>query len=69
MLTLILHNALFRGAIAGVGAAAVVDLHAFLSWKRVQDALTYDWGTAILRWAQGAVTGALAGAGFGAFTA
>lgn len=68
MFTTIVHNPVFRGAVAGAGAAAVVDLHAFLTWKKFQDALTYDWGTAAFRWLQGAVTGAITGAGFGAFT-
>jgi len=67
MWTLIEHNPIFRGVVTGLIAAALVDVHAFLAWKRVQDALTYNWNTAILRWAQGAVTGALAGAGLGSF--
>ena len=67
MITALLHNPIARGAMTGAAAAAVVDIHAFLTWKSVQDALTYSWSTAALRWMQGAVTGALAGAGFGAF--
>lgn len=68
MLTVLTHNPIFRGIVAGVGAAAVVDVHAFLAWKQAHDFVTYDWGTAILRWLQGAVTGAIAGAGFGAIS-
>lgn len=64
----ILHVPAVRGALAGVGSAAVVDLHAFLTWKNLQDAAKYDWGTAAFRWLQGAVTGALAGAGLGAIS-
>ena len=60
-----LHNPIMRGAVSGALAAAVVDIHAFLSWKNVQDALAYNWSTAAFRWFQGAVTGAIAGAGFG----
>jgi hypothetical protein len=59
------HSAAFRGALAGAVAAAVVDVHAFLTWKRFQDVITYDWGTAVFRWLQGAVSGALVGGGYG----
>jgi hypothetical protein len=55
------------GAASGAGAAALADYHAFQTWKRWQDAITYDWGTATFRWFSGAVTGALMGAGLGAF--
>lgn len=64
ILILLLHNPLVRGAITGLCAAAVVDVHAFLSWKKVDDAYTYEWRTALLRWTQGAMMGALTGAGF-----
>lgn len=64
----LLQNPIVRGAVSGMGAAAVVDIHAFLGWKKIQDGLSYDYGTAVLRWTQGALTGALAGMGFGAFT-
>lgn len=62
----ILHSAAVHGAVTGVIAAAVVDLHAFLTWHSVQEVVTYRWGTAAFRWVQGAVTGAITGAGFGA---
>ena len=68
MLTTLFHSPAVRGAIAGVLASAGTDYHAFLTWKKIQDATTYDWGTALLRWTQGAVTGALAGAGLGAWS-
>lgn len=55
-----------RGALSGAVAAAVVDLHAFLTWKKFSDVTGYDWSTAAFRWVQGAVTGALTGAGLGA---
>jgi len=60
------HLALVRGAISGIVAAATVDLHAFLTWKSVNDVKGYNWSTAAFRWAQGAVTGALTAAGMGA---
>lgn len=63
MWTTILRSPAFHGALSGWLAAAAVDYHAFLTWKRLQDALAYDWGTAITRWVQGAVAGAVAGAG------
>ncbi len=63
----ILHNPVFRGALTGLIGAAAADYHAFLTWKRIQDAVTYDWGTASLRWAQGAISGAVIGAGLGSF--
>jgi hypothetical protein len=56
-----------RGAISGAGAAAVVDIHAFLSFKSIQEAATYQWNTAVFRWVQGAVSGAILGAGLGAW--
>lgn len=62
----LLHTPVVRGALAGTIAAALTDLDAFLSWRDVHQFATYDWGTALLRWAQGAVSGALTGAGIGA---
>lgn len=53
-------------ALLGAGVAARMDLAAFASWKRFDDALAYDWGVALWRWFQGAVIGALAALGVGA---
>jgi hypothetical protein len=66
MLTTIAHSAAFKGALAGLVSAAAVDYHAFLSWKSVNDAKKYAWSTALLRWGQGAVSGAIMGGGYGA---
>ncbi len=55
-----------KGAIAGAVAGAAVDIRNFFAWKDAQEALTYRWDTAIWRWFQGAVSGALAAAGYGA---
>lgn len=55
-----------HGAVTGLITAAGIDLHAFLSWKKVQDAVAYDWGVALWRWFQGAVSGAIVAAGYGA---
>lgn len=49
------------GAFSGFLAAAAVDFHAFASWKRVEDAMTYNWKVAVFRWVQGAVAGAIGG--------
>lgn len=54
-----------RGALVGVGTAAVVDYGAFRSWKSWDDAMTYEWRTAAWRWFQGSVIGALTGLGLG----
>ena len=59
----ILSLPLVRGAIAGILTAAVVDFHAFQNWKNFDEALHYDWRLAAFRWFQGAVMGALTGAG------
>lgn len=61
----LLHNPIVKGAVAGWAAAAVVDLHAFRTWKSSSDFTSYDWGTALLRWGQGLVSGALTAAGLG----
>lgn len=57
---------LVRGAVAGFVAAAIVDVHAFLRWRSLVDAAAWDWKTALLRWAQGAVSGFLTALGLGA---
>lgn len=44
----------------GFTGALMVDILAFRSWKSWNDAATYSWSVASLRWAQGAV-GALVG--------
>ena len=66
MLTTFLHNPIVHGAISGLVVAGGVDLHAFRRWKTAHEAVTYDWATALLRWAQGAVGGALTAAGLSA---
>jgi hypothetical protein len=58
-----LHSAAAKGALSGALAAAVVDFHAFTTWKSFHDAATYNWSTASWRWLQGAITGALVGGG------
>ena len=66
LLSSILHSSAFKGALAGWLSAAGVDFQAFRSWKSFHDAAVYQWGTALWRWLQGAVLGAVAGGGYGA---
>jgi hypothetical protein len=54
---------LMAGAAAGLLAAFVVDVHAFLTWTSPSQIKTFAWQTAILRWVQGAVSGVLAAYG------
>lgn len=56
-ITWITHTHVFHGVVSGIGAAAMVDYHAFKNFKSVHEAATYDWGTAVFRWVQGAVVG------------
>lgn len=56
-------KAALAGAVSGALAAARTDFQAFQSWKSVNDATTYSWGVAAWRWFQGAVVGAVSGAG------
>ncbi len=60
-------QAAFHGALTGWASAATVDFVAFKTWKSFDDAKTYNWSVALWRWLQGAVTGAVAGAGLGVF--
>ena len=60
-----LHNPIVKGALSGWAAAAIVDLHAFRTWKSGSEFKSYDWGTAALRWGQGILSGALTAAGLG----
>ena len=62
----ILGNPLVKGALTGFASAAIVDLHAFRTWKQASDVAQYDWGTAALRWAQGVVSGVLVAGGLAA---
>jgi hypothetical protein len=48
------------GAVAGFVTAALVDYQAFRAFKSVEEFASYNWGLAAFRWAQGAVSGAIA---------
>lgn len=54
------------GALSGWAAAARTDYTAFRSFQSLHDAMQYQWGIAMWRWFQGAVTGALGGSALGA---
>jgi hypothetical protein len=56
-------KAVIAGAISGFVSAFLVDLDA---WKKAPANEAFDWALALKRWAAGALSGALAGAGFGA---
>lgn len=60
MLTVFIHSHAFHGALAGFLSAVMVDYHAFTTWKSFHDAATYNWGTAAMRWLQGAAAGLVA---------
>ena len=62
------HNPIVHGAVSGLVAAAIVDVHMFLTWKKWEEAAVYSWSTACLRWVQGSIAGALAATGLGAFS-
>jgi hypothetical protein len=64
MLTSMLANRWVHAAVAGAVAAALIDFNAFRAWKTWQDALTYNWATALFRWFQVALTGLVTAAGF-----
>lgn len=61
-----LHHPLARAALLGIVTAAVVDYRNFKGWKSVSEALAYNWGTALWRWFQGAVTGVMGALGLDA---
>ena len=54
---------IIQGAFAGLLSAAVIDYAAFRSWKSFDDFRAYAWGLALWRWVQGALVGAITGAG------
>ena len=61
----LLQSPLFKGALAGLISAALVDFAAFRSWDSFDDLKTYRWKTALFRWVQGAVVGLVTAAGLG----
>jgi hypothetical protein len=61
-----LANPIVRGALSGLLAAAVVDIHSFRTFKNLDEFAAYDWRLAAFRWVQGAVMGTLVASGLGA---
>ena len=47
----------------GLAIAAYADLRTFLTWQNWNDTRAFRWDVALLKWIQGFVGGALAGAG------
>jgi len=66
-MTAILSHPLVKGAVSGLVAAMIVDVHAFMRFKSKNDVASYDWGTALLRWGQGLLGGAFTALGMSAF--
>lgn len=64
-MTQYLQHPIVVAALSGAIAAARVDFHAFKSWQSFDDASKYSWKTALFRWLQGAIVGAVMGAGLG----
>jgi len=62
----LLQHPVVKGALAGFVTAALVDFAAFRSWDDFGDVKTYNWNTALFRWVQGIVVGALTALGIGA---
>jgi len=67
MILTLLHQPFVHGLLTGLGTAALVDIGAFLKWKDETDIKAFNYRLAMLRWAQGAVSGAIFGAGLGAY--
>lgn len=58
---------IIAGAVAGFVAAALVDLDAWSKWNESDGKYPFDFRVALKRWIYGAVSGAMAGFGLGAF--
>lgn len=52
-------------AVAGLLAAIVTDLDAYIKARGDNETIKFAWGLALARWCKGAIMGAIAGAGFG----
>lgn len=53
---------IFAGAVSGLVAAVVVDVHA---WSKAPKGEAFDWALAVKRWVAGAISGATAALGIG----
>lgn len=59
----VLDHPAVKGALAGIVAAAAVDIDAFRKFESFEQAKAYKWDRALFRWIQGAIAGAIAGLG------
>lgn len=66
MISTFLHYPAVHGALIGWAIAAKADFEAFRTWKSFSDAKHYRWDIAAWNWLQGAVLGAVGGAGLSA---
>ncbi len=64
--SLIAHYPPVAGALGGALTAAKTDFDAFRKWQSFHDAEVYCWSVAAWRWVQGAIVGAVTGAGLSA---
>ncbi len=61
-------NNLVKGALSGLLAAVVVDIHAFTKWRDYDKFSEFNYKLMLTRWLQGAVMGALGALGYNAVT-
>lgn len=53
MRELLINNPHVSAAIGGFMGAILIDILAFLRWKKWDEAAVFDWKVATLRWVQG----------------
>lgn len=61
----LIHTPIVQGLLTGFLSAAAGDYAAFTRWKSFDECASYGWKIALWRWFQGAVIGAVSGAGIG----
>lgn len=57
-------NKLVQGALSGLLAAMVVDIHAFSKWRDYNQFAEFSYKLMLVRWLQGAISGALLALGY-----
>jgi hypothetical protein len=61
-----LDNKLVQGALSGLLAAIVVDIHAFIKWRDYDHFAEFNYKLMLVRWLQGIVSGAVLALGYDA---